>query len=96
MELAKILYTFHSVTPPICHGHISSHNIFIEFVTGTTSHPKINNWSSKSVMITKVFIGDIESLSLLKYANLFQNYRICNVWSPPEAMRYPKKIVDLT
>jgi RIO-like serine/threonine protein kinase len=29
--LSKILNTFHSFNPPLVHGHLSAHNVFIEF-----------------------------------------------------------------
>jgi hypothetical protein len=30
LEIAKIFFTFHQFNPPICHGHLKSHNIFLE------------------------------------------------------------------
>jgi tRNA A-37 threonylcarbamoyl transferase component Bud32 len=29
-DIARIMYTFHQFNPPICHGHLTSHNIFLE------------------------------------------------------------------
>ena len=31
---------------------------------------------------------------LKKYANMFYNYRPCSVWSAPEVLKVPKKILD--
>ncbi len=61
--------TFHQFTPPICHGHLTSHNIFIEVL----QYNKL-----------KVRIGDIELTPLYKFANTFGEYRNSSVWSSPE------------
>jgi tRNA A-37 threonylcarbamoyl transferase component Bud32 len=34
LQIAKIMATFHQFNPPICHGHLTSHNIMLEQVTG--------------------------------------------------------------
>ncbi len=71
--------TFHRFNPPICHGHLTSHNIFVDFR------------SSKKF---KVRIGDIELSSLHKFANTFGDYRNASVWSSPECLINTKKIVS--
>lgn len=35
-------------------------------------------------------------MPLLRYANLFLNYKNCTVWSPPECMKNPKKLLEPT
>ena len=37
-------------------------------------------------------ISDLENLDFMEYANLFYNYRISSVWSPPECLAHPKKM----
>ena len=71
LTLAKILNTIHSFQPPICHGHITSHNVFIDYA----GKLKLN-----------VKIGDLELTPLLKYANTFYDYKSASVWSPPECL----------
>jgi hypothetical protein len=34
----------------------------------------------------KVFLGDMESDQLRKYASIFMKYKSFNVWSPPEVL----------
>ncbi|CDW80512.1 protein kinase [Stylonychia lemnae] len=77
-EIAKIFYTFQQFNPNICHGHLTSHNIFIEF-----SQEKV-----------KVILGDLELLPIQKYANTFYDYRSVTVWSPPESLKNLKKMED--
>ena len=44
----------------------------------------------------KVRISDIEVFDLMEYSNMFFNYRITSVWSPPEALKQLKKIPELS
>lgn len=67
-ELARIFYSLHQFNPPISHGHLTSHNVFIDYTPGS----KI-----------KVFLGDLELLPLCRYANTFYDYRNTTVWSSP-------------
>ncbi|CDW78463.1 protein kinase domain containing protein [Stylonychia lemnae] len=83
-EISKILYTLHQFNPPFCHGHISSHNIFLEL--------KANN----SIKNCRVKLGDLELMPLLKYANTFYKYSNSSVWSAPECLQNPKKYVEPT
>eukprot|EP00347_Sterkiella_histriomuscorum_P012447 403368538 len=85
LDIAKILYTFHSFNPPICHGHLTSHNIMIELKP-----------QSNSVRNAKIRIGDLELMPLFKYANTFYDYRSSSVWSAPECLAQPKKQLDPT
>jgi hypothetical protein len=58
------------------HGHLSSHNIFLEF--STVSGVK---------RVSGVKIADIELAPLAKYAATFYNYKSLSVWSPPEVLK---------
>ena len=73
--------TLHQFNPPICHGHLTSHNIFLE----QTSAKKF-----------KVRIGDLELTPLYKVANTFGDYRNTSVWSSPECLSTIPKIQDPT
>jgi hypothetical protein len=33
-------------------------------------------------------------VELKKYANMFYNYRNASVYSPPEVLKYPKKVLE--
>ena len=70
----------HGIYPPIYHGHLSSHNVFVEF-------DKING--------VQVYIADLEVNSFLKYASLLGDYQISSVWSAPEVLK-ANKIVEPT
>ncbi len=78
-ELARILYTLHHFSPPICHGHITSHNVFLDM-------------TNTSLRRCKVRLGDLELMPLLKYANTFYSYRNASVWSSPECLQNLKKL----
>ena len=74
-SLAKILNTFHTFSPPLVHGHLSAHNIFVEFQT-------ING----AKRVSGVRIADIELAPLIKYASTFYDYKNLSVWSAPEIL----------
>jgi hypothetical protein len=80
-QIAKILNTFHHFIPPICHGHLSSHNVFLELTSANRF---------------KVRIGDLEMIPLYKVANTFGDYRNSSVWSSPECLQNLKKVLDPT
>ena len=86
MDVARIMFSFHSFNPPICHGHLTSHNVFFDL---SMKDPSL-------LKKAKVKIGDIELLPILKYANTFYNYRSTSVWSAPEQLRQRKKLVEPT
>lgn len=44
--------------------------------------------------LLKVQIDGIELTDLKKYANMFYSYRPITVWSPPEVLRSPKKLLE--
>lgn len=85
MQLAKILNTFHCL-PHRCwaHGNLTPHNVFVEMV----SNPENNETE------IKVLLDGIEMTDLKKYANMFYSYRPCSVWSAPEVLKAPKKIIE--
>jgi serine/threonine protein kinase len=80
-QIAKILNTLHHFIPPICHGHLSSHNVFLELTSANRF---------------KVRIGDLEMIPLYKVANTFGDYRNSSVWSSPECLQNLKKVLDPT
>ena len=65
----------HSLGHPICHGHLTSHNIFVDsdFYSGY-----------------RVYLGDIEVYAFLKFGTLFGNYSVSSVWSAPEVLNQNK------
>ena len=73
--------TLHHFSPPICHGHLSSHNVFLELTSA-------NGFN--------VRIGDLEMMPLYKVANTFGDYRNASVWSSPECLQNLKKVLDPT
>lgn len=44
----------------------------------------------------KVKLGDLELLPLIKYENMFGKYRNISVWSSPEVLKSPKKLLAPT
>ena len=85
-RLAKIINTFHTLCTPLLHGHLSSHNVFVSIP------------DNEQDLDTKIVvqIDGIELTDLKKYANKFSTYRNCNVWSAPEVLKQPKKVLDPT
>lgn len=81
--LAKILNTLHAFNPPLVHGHLTAHNVFIEFQS--YGGPK---------RATGVRIGDLELSPLHKYASTFYQYRNISVWNAPEILKLNKKIAE--
>lgn len=84
IQLGKVINTLH-ISKHIgkAHGHLSSHNVFIEL-------PKSNY--STDLHQLNIKIGEFELQDLAKYANLFSNYRLANVWSSPEVLKQMKKV----
>ena len=67
------------------HGHLTSHNIFVDL-------KKI----ASGTFEVRVRISDLENFDFMEYGNIFFNYRIVSVWSAPEALKQIKKITELT
>ncbi|TNV81588.1 hypothetical protein FGO68_gene9249 [Halteria grandinella] len=79
--IIEILFALHSVDPSIIHGHISSHNIFVE--------PDFqHNY--------KVYLGDMELSPFIKFGTLFCDYQPWSVWSSPEILSQAPKILEPT
>lgn len=83
IQVAKILNTFHCLQHKTwAHGNLTPHNVFIEL-------PK-NDVETE----VRVKLDGIEMTDLKKYANMFYSYRPCSVWSAPEVLKVPKKILE--
>lgn len=80
-DISRVLFTLHSLNQPIPHGHLTSHNIFVDadFYTGY-----------------KVYIGDLEVQTFLKFATLFNNYTVASVWSSHEVLSQGNKLPEFT
>lgn len=76
---------------PIAHGHLNSHNVFV-----TLSEREQKAEDQTAVLGLNVQIGDLEGHNLKKFANIRHNYRQVTVWSPPENLKFPKKVLDPT
>jgi serine/threonine protein kinase len=74
--LSKILNTLQTFSPPIVHGHLSAHNIFVELQS--YSGPR---------RVSGIRIGDLELSPLQKYASTFYSYKNQSVWSAPELLK---------
>lgn len=82
-NLAKIFNTCHAFNPPIMHGHLSAHNVFVEFQS--YGGPK---------KVSGVRLADLELSPLIKYATTFYSYKNICVWTAPEILKSGKKIAD--
>lgn len=69
------MFTLHSLHQPIIHGHLNSHNIFVDF-DFFNGH--------------RVYVGDLEVQPFLKLSSLFNKYQFASVWSAPEILIYNK------
>lgn len=67
------------------HGHLSSHNIFVDL-------KKVESGTFE----VSIRVSDFENLDFMEYGNMFYNYRMSSVWSAPEVLKAPKKIPELT
>lgn len=79
------MFTIQNLNCIRSHGHLSSHNFFVE----------VKKIGSAAFSI-KVRLADLETLDLLTYSNMFYNYRIASVWSAPEVLKSMKKIKEST
>ena len=68
----------HYLSEPICHGHLTSHNIFVE---------------QDSFQGYKVWVSDLELQPFIKFGAFFNNYLLASVWSAPE-VHFQQKIQD--
>ena len=84
-QIARILLTMHNLSSIKYHGHLTSHNIFVDL-------KKI----ASGTFEVRVRISDLENFDFMEYGNIFFNYRIASVWSAPEALKQLKKITELT
>ena len=84
LQISRILLTIENLSTLQKHGHLTSHNIFVnlkKIAVGTFE-----------IMVR---VGDIENYDFMEYGSLFYNYRYTSVWSAPEALKNPKKIQHL-
>ena len=84
-QLGRILLTIHNLSSIVHHGHLTSHNVFVQL-------KKIGSGTFE----VKVRVADIEIYDFAEYSNMFFNYRITSVWSAPEALQQLKKIPERT
>jgi hypothetical protein len=73
--LSRILLTIHNLPQIKHHGHLTSHNVFVD----------IKKISDQNFNVF-VKISDIENVDFIEYANMFFNYKISSVWSSPEVL----------
>ena len=66
-----------------CHAHLTSHNIFVEV-----------RKLGRDAFELKLRVSDMEIQDFMEYSNMFFNYRIASVWSSPECLAQPKRIVE--
>lgn len=70
------MLTIQNLSSIKCHGHLTSHNLFVDLKK-----------SSNSTYRIKVRISDLENFDFMEYGNMFYNYRISSVWSAPEVLK---------
>ena len=79
-SLAKIFNTLQAFNPPLLHGHLTSHNVFLEFQSlGGTRR------------VSGIRLAELELAPLIKYAGTFYGYKGVSVWSAPEVLKAPKR-----
>jgi len=86
IQIARILNTFHSLSPPICHGNLNTHNIFLDL------HSKDTDVNCDFM----VRIGEGEMGDFKRYANMFYSYRSVSVSSSPECLKNQRQRQDPT
>ena len=73
--------TVHNLSNIKCHGHLSSHNVFIDLKRVSRGNFKL-----------KLRLADLENLDYMEYSNMFYKYRVASVWSAPEALSNHKRM----
>jgi hypothetical protein len=83
LRLARILNTLHSLSTPLAHGSITSHNLLFDL-----------DFEGDPMKPFKLYLAELELHDFKKYANMFGNYRCASVWSSPECLKQPRKKLD--
>lgn len=73
--------TVHNLANIKAHGHLSSHNLFIELMRTSKCNYKM-----------RIRLADLENFDYMDYASTFFNYRCASVWSAPEVLDKHKKV----
>jgi hypothetical protein len=76
LRLARILNTLHSLSTPLAHGSITSHNLLFDL-----------DFEGDPMKPFKLYLAELELHDFKKYANMFGNYRCASVWSSPECLK---------
>ena len=79
------MFTIQNLNGIRSHGHLTSHNVFVEV-------KKLG----VATFAIKVRLADLENFDFMTYSNMFFNYRIASVWSAPEVLKSTKKMPALT
>ena len=91
--IARILNSLHSIMQPVYHGHLSSHNVFVEL---PENEEALNmDWSTLQQKVV-VRLGQAEMKDLAKYASMFYKYRPASVWSSPEVLKQKHGMLEPT
>ena len=84
-QLSRILLTIHNLSSVKHHGHITSHNVFVNL-------KKIGS----GTFSVNVKVADLELQDFMEYSNMFFSYRLASVWSAPESLKMLKKMPEFT
>jgi hypothetical protein len=79
------MLTIHNLDNIKFHGHLSSHNVFVDL-------KKVESGTFE----VSLRVSDLENMDFMEYGNMFYNYRIATVWSAPEVLKTPKKIPEMS
>jgi hypothetical protein len=80
VQLSKVLFTLEQTDQVRFHGHLTSHNVFLEI---------------RNSILISLKISDIENVEFMEYGNMFYDYRVASVWSPPESLKQIKKMSNM-
>lgn len=75
------MFTMQSLSGIKTHGHLTSHNVFVDIQKLDAARYQI-----------KVRVADFENYDFMVYSNMFFDYRITSVWSAPEALKTRKEV----
>lgn len=82
IKLAKSMDQFHQNA--MSHGSLTSFNVFV-------SVPEDPRQIEDKLVVQ---VDGIELVDFKKFANIFFSYRNSSVWSAPEVLKQPKKVLD--
>ena len=89
LKVAVLLNTLHQ--SKASYGHLTTHNVFVDYPEDAEDL----EWTELYERV-EIQIGQVQLKDLGRYANMFYEYRVASVWSPPECLKMRKGMLEPT